>query len=194
MKKTKKIIGISILLLITIIISYVVIIIIPNKDDYFDIKEVDKVNNYVQYSRDSNLYKDNFKQLKKTLTSDTIDYEKYAEYISKLFIIDLYSLNNKNSKEDVGGVQYLKEELKENFILNASNTLYKYINSMEEKPIVKDIEIESITKTSYTIEKIEYEAYEVKLKWEYEKDLDYENACNLIVIKDNNNLYIVEKE
>lgn len=197
--KIKKIIGIVIILLIVVIGIYAVFIVLPNKDKKVETKEVDKIKygdmQYIQYNRDTRLYKEVFVDLKDILNKDSIDYEKYAEYISKLFIIDLYSLSNKNSKQDIGGVQYLKEELKENFILNASNTMYKYISlDSSELPEVKSIELVSIDKTEYSIKDTKYEAYNVSLKWEYKKDLGYDKEGKIVVIKDGEELYIVEKE
>lgn len=194
--KIKKIIGIIILLLIVVIGVYGVLIILPNRNKDVEIKEIDKIKyGYIQYSRDTKLYKDVFNDLKNELNKEVIDYKKYAENISKLFIIDLYTLNNKNSKEDVGGVQYLKEELKENFILNASNTMYKYVGREDvDLPEVSSIELINITESKYIIDKNEYNSFEVKLNWEYKKDLGYDKESKIIVIKDGEQLYIVEKE
>ena len=194
--KIKKIIGIIILLLIVVIGVYAVLIVLPNKGKGTEITEVEKIKfDYVQYSRDNSVYKDIFKNLKEELNKESIDYKKYAEYISKLFIIDLYTLNNKNSKNDIGGLQYLKEELKNNFILNASNTMYKYVGiDNTDLPEVSSVELINIIDTKYSINSTEYSAYEVNLKWEYKKDLGYDKEGKLIVIKDGDKLYIVEKE
>ena len=162
----------------------------------YQIKETDKIKyGYTQYSRDTKLYKEIFNNLKNELNKDELDYKKYAENISKLFIIDLYTLNNKNSKEDVGGIQYLRDELKENFILNASNTMYKYVGREDiTLPEVSSIELVNITEGKYSISNVEYNSYEVNLKWEYKKDLGYDKEGKIIVIKDGEQLYIVEKE
>ena len=194
--KIKKIIGIIILLLIVVIGVYAVLIVLPNKGKGTEITEVEKIKfDYVQYSRDNSVYKDTFKKLKEELNKESIDYKKYAEYISKLFIIDLYTLNNKNSKNDIGGLQYLKEELKNNFILNASNTMYKYVGiDNTDLTEVNSVELINIVDTKYSINSTEYSAYEVNLKWEYKKDLGYDKEGKLIVIKDGDKLYIVEKE
>lgn len=194
--KIKKIIGIIILLLIVVIGVYAVLIVLPNKGKGTEITEVEKIKfDYVQYSRDNSVYKDTFKKLKEELNKESIDYKKYAEYISKLFIIDLYTLNNKNSKNDIGGLQYLKEELKNNFILNASNTMYKYVGiDNTDLPEVNSVELINIIDTKYSINSMEYSGYEVNLKWDYKKDLGYDKEGKIIVIKDGDKLYIVEKE
>lgn len=192
----KKIVGIIILVLIVIIGVYALFIVLPNKNKGNETKEVDKIKyGYVQYDRDNSLYKNIFKELKIEIEKEKIDYNKYAEYISKLFIIDLYTLNNKNSKEDIGGLQYLKSDIKENFILNASNTMYKYVGVDDsDLPEVKSIELVSIDEGKYIINKAEYESYSVNLKWDYKKDLGYDKSGKVVVIKDGEQLYIVEKE
>jgi hypothetical protein len=43
--------------------------------------------------------------------------------LQNYFVADFYNINNKNNKNDVGGLQFIKEEMKENFILNATDTI-----------------------------------------------------------------------
>ena len=45
-----------------------------------------------------------------------VDNKKYAEAISKLFVIDFFTLDNKSSKNDVGGVQFVYTSYKADFI------------------------------------------------------------------------------
>lgn len=188
--KIKKVLRIIMILLIIAIVIYSVLVVLPNKPNNPQVEVVDKVNDYVLYKRDTDLYKEEFNKLKEELNSNK-DYEKYAEYIGKLFIIDLYTLSNKDNKDDVGGIQYIYEDLKDNFVLNASNTIYKYINDME-KPTVSSVTLKSIEKTTYKIKDIEYEAYVLELSWEYEKDLEYDKEGKVTIIKDNDKLSIVE--
>ena len=60
--------------------------------------------------------KENFKELDKILSEETINYEKYAQVLSKLFIIDLYTIDNKKNMYDVGSLEYVYD--KENFKIN----------------------------------------------------------------------------
>ena len=194
--KIKRIIGIIICALIIVIGIYLVLVILPNKSKNITPKEMEKIKfDYVLYQRDKTIYKDIFNELKIELNNENIDYKKYAELISKLFIVDFYTLSNKTSKEDVGGVQFVKDEIKDNFILNAQNTIYKYIGiSNEENPEVNDIELVSINEYKYKIEDKEYDGYEVNLKWEYKKDLGYDKEGTIYVIKEGEKLVIVEKK
>ena len=65
----------------------------------------------------TNLMKENFKELKDILANDNINYEDYAKTLAKLFIVDLYTIDNKKSMYDVGILVYdydkEKVELKE---------------------------------------------------------------------------------
>src|SRR5574344_2156115 len=74
-----------------------------------NITKVDSIKNYT-YTLKSNsteLQKSEFKVLKNNLESKDIDYQEYAKSISKLFIIDLYTITNKINKYDVGGISYI---------------------------------------------------------------------------------------
>lgn len=194
--KIKRIIGIIICALIVVIGIYLVFVILPNKSKNIAPKEIEKIKfDYILYQRDNPIYKDIFNELKMELNNENIDYRKYAELISKLFIVDFYTLSNKTSKEDVGGVQFVKGEIKDNFILNSQNTIYKYIGiSSEENPEVNNIELVNIGEYNYKIEDKEYEGYEVKLKWEYKNDLGYDKEGTIYVIKEGEKLVIVEKK
>lgn len=188
-----RILKILMLIIIIIVLVYVFLLFFSKKNNAsYDI--TDKVDSYVLLSRDSDLYKSYFNDLKEVFESENIDYEKYATIISKLFIIDFYTLSNKNLNNDIGGIQYLKDELKENFILNAKNTIYKYINSGVEFPTVSNITCDKVESSTYEIDNVSYDAYLVNLKWNYEKDLGYDDEGTIVLIKDNNRLYIVEKK
>lgn len=201
LNKLKKIIFFAMLILLIIIAIYIVLIFIPNKNNQTNLTAEKTIKyNYITYSRDSKLYKEIFDKLEKLLNSDSVDNNKYAEYIGELFIIDFYTLENKNSKNDIGGIQYIKDDFKDNFKLNASNTIYKYIKNNydgkrnQELPSVDKIELISVKESNYEINKISYSSYTVELKWEYKKDLGYEKSAVLTIINEDNKLYIVEKK
>ena len=192
--KIKKILRIVMLALLVVIIIYALLIVLPkNKTNRKENEGADKVGIYTLYKRDTELYKENFNLLKEELNGEK-NKEKISEYIAKLFIIDFYTLSNKDYKEDVGGLQYVYPSSKDNFILNASNTMYKYLNTLNEKPTVNKIDLNNIEKTTYKIDNKEYEGYILDLSWEYEKDLEYDKKGLVTVILDNDNFYVVEKK
>lgn len=195
LKKIQKIIGLLIIAIILVIIVYGILIIIPNKKNAKDISESIKYG-YTLYKRDIKLYKDTFEKLKGVLEKDTINYNEYAKYASELFIIDFYTLNNKISKNDIGGIQFIHEDLKDNFIQKASDTVYKYINSesvKNELPEVSTIK-SSVKEGKYKISDIEYDSYIVELNWDYIKDYGYEKNGIVTLVKVDDELFIVEKD
>lgn len=165
-------------------------------------KELDSIGlyGYSLHDRDSKTYKDTFKELSKTLNSDNIDYKNYATLASKLFIMDLFTLDNKLGSTDIGGLQFIHKDLKENFKENMGNTIYKYVEinvdgkRTQELPTVKDVTVSDVKETTYKYNNNSYDAYIVTTSWEYEKDLGYQNSMKITFIKDKNILYIVKGE
>lgn len=194
--RLKHLVGIILLVLLITIVIYIVLVLKPKNDKSKFLDEKEKIKyGYILYERDTKIYRDVFNELKLELNNASIDYEKYAEYISKLFIIDLYTLNNKVSKDDVGGIQFVMNDIKDNYLLNVSDTMYKYINEDGiELPEVSSIELLDINSYKYSINNKEYDGYEVNLKWDYKKDLGYDSEGIVYVIKDEDELFIVEKK
>ena len=176
------------------------------KKDFFtsnnEHKQIDSIRfyGYTLSEKDTDIYKSNFKELTKVLNEKAINYIEYAKTISKLFIIDLYTLDNKLGSTDIGGLEFIHKDLKENFKENMGASLYKFIENnlnndrTQELPIVKEVTINDITETKYTYKDVEYDAYLVNVKWIYEKDLGYQTSIKLTIIKDNGILYIVKGE
>ena len=155
---------------------------------------------YTLGENDTKIYKDNFKALEATLNEKPINYEEYAKTMSKLFIIDVFTLSNKLSSTDIGGLEFVHKDLKENFKENMGATLYKNVEinidgkRKQTLPEVTSIEASEVKETKYTYNKKEYEAYIVTLKWEYKQDLGYQSTIRLTLIKDDNKLYVVRGE
>lgn len=175
------------------------------KNDFFKGSERKKLDSielygYTLSKNDTEIYKTYFKELSKVLNEKTIDYTEYAKLISKLFVIDLYTLDNKLASTDIGGLEFLHKDLKDNFKENMGSTLYNFVESnidgkrTQELPIVKDVNVSDVFETKYTYNKTEYDAYIVSTDITYEKDLGYTKSMKLTIIKDNNILYIVKGE
>lgn len=203
MKKNKGIVVIIIFIIIGIILfgylGYRV------KNDFFKGSERKKLDSiglygYTLSKNDTDIYKTYFKELSKVLNEKTIDYNEYAKLISKLFVIDLYTLDNKLASTDIGGLEFLHNDLKDNFKENMGSTLYNFVESnidgkrTQELPIVKDVEVSDVFETKYTYNETEYDAYIVSTNITYEKDLGYPSSMKLTIIKDNNILHIVKGE
>lgn len=175
------------------------------KNDFFKGSERKKLDSielygYTLSKNDTEIYKTYFKELSKVLNEKTIDYTEYAKLISKLFVIDLYTLDNKLASTDIGGLEFLHKDLKDNFKENMGSTLYNFVESnidgkrTQELPIVKDVNVSDVFETKYTYNKTEYDEYIVSTDITYEKDLGYPKSMKLTIIKDNNILYIVKGE
>ena len=176
------------------------------KNDFFTDDETHKkllsldLYGYTLSKSDTDLYKDNFKTLEAILNEKPINYSDYAKQVSKLFIIDVFTLTNKVSSTDIGGLEFLHKKLKENFKENMGATLYKNVevnldgNRTQELPEVSKIEATEITETKFTYGEVEYDAYLVTLNWEYKKDLGYAKSMKLTLIKDSDKLYVVKGE
>lgn len=161
--------------------------------------KVDKIEgfSYTLDDRDSKLFKENFKELKTVLESDPIDYNKYASILSKLYIIDLYTINNKINQYDVGSLEYVHPDGKENFELKVKDTIYRFVEDNtygkrnQKLPIVKSVEITRIEEKKQKVKDLEYDGYEIEIKWDYEEELGYDKETTLSIIKLDNLLYII---
>ena len=193
-RKMKK--GIKRLLIILIILAILGVIALYLTHDFKsktpkkNVKVIDEISEY-GYTLDDNetkLYKDLFKQLSKTLSKDEVDEKKYAELVCELFIADFYNLDNKTTKNDIGGTQFIHSAAVDNFILKAKDTMYKGVESdiyddrKQELPIVTSVKLGEVK-----------DAYSVTLNWEYEDDLEYDDEKEFILIKeDDKKLSIVQ--
>lgn len=165
-------------------------------------KELDSLElyGYTLDDYDSALYKEYFNDLKSTLNSEEVNYEDYAKEIVKLFVSDFYTLDNKLTSSDIGGVEFIPSDMVENFKMHAGDTMYNHVKTniygdrVQELPIVKSVEVTNIESITYTYKEKEYSGYKVSASWEYEKDLGYKNSEIFTLIKDNNKLYIVVGE
>lgn len=155
--------------------------------------------NYIMLTKDLSIFKDEYKILKKNLENENIDYLEYAKSISKLFVCDLYTLSNKVSSSDIGGVEFVYKDFKKDFISIAKTTLYNSVKSnlygdrIQELPTVTNVTVEEIKATKFKYGKTEFaDAYNIKLNIEYEKDLGYVKNCELVLINNENILEIVK--
>ena len=166
-----------------------------NVDKGISIKGFD----YILYEDDIDIYKDEFKKLKKNLESSNKNYTEYAESISKMFVMDLYSLEAKKNMYDVGGVQFVYPDIRNNYKLNVTNTLYKYMKDNsdgkreQDLPMVKSVSIKNEDETKYKIGEEEFSGYKINLDIEYVKYLEYDKSAEIILVKKDKYLYIVEK-
>lgn len=170
------------------------------KDDKPIVTNKDTIKGY-DYALKSNatkLYEDEFKALKANLEGD-INYDEYAVSVAKLFVIDLYTINNKINKYDTGGASFVYPDGRDNYKLNVQDTIYKYVEDntngkrTQNLPEVSSIIVKDSKKDTYKIGDNSFEAYKINLEWSYVQDLGYDKTGEIILIKKDKNIYVVEK-
>ncbi len=203
LKKNVKRVIILIFVIFTIVVGAIIYFKYNDKEKVNEVKIVNEIKDY-DYKLKENKpkkYKEMFDELKEILSSKNIDEEAYVKKISEMFIYDFYSLNDKVAKTDVGGVDFVYKEIIDNFLLNAEDTYYKYVesniynNRKQSLPTVSEITIESVEKETYAYNQQNDEmAYKVKVSWSYTDDnfSDYQKEATLIFIHDKNKLSLVE--
>ncbi len=201
MKKKKKKRVIMILLVIIILVIVIGFLIFRHHESGASepitrvVDSIDKYG-YTLDDRDTTLMKDTYKELKEVLNAQEMSYEEYAKNITELFIIDLFTINNKKNKYDVGGSEYVYPDAVANFKLNVENTIYKTVKTKEEKnkdfPEVKSIDVANVTTGKYSIGEDEYDSFIVEVTWEYQKELGYDKKATVTSILKDDYIYIVE--
>ena len=197
-KKAK--VGPIILLLVVVFIvaGYLIYNSRPKLQVVSVVKEIDEYNYYLEDNA-TNIYKDNFNKLEEELKDNKIDEENYAKLVGKLFVIDYYTLNNKITNKDIGGVQFIHSNLKNDFIKEASETIYKYVKNdlygdrKQNLPEVKSVDVKEFKEIKYKNKDYKDDnGYELEIEVKYKKDYDYPKSVNLKIIHEDNKLVIVE--
>lgn len=200
MKKKYKLLLCILVICIIIIIGLLVVKNIGKETPKNTVKVIDSIVDfsYTLDERDSSLMKDTYKNLKKVLSSRDIDYEEYSKLIAELFVIDLFTLDNKINKYDVASLEYVYPDNLDNFKLNVQDTLYKNIDDntygkrVEKLPIVSSIEVLDVKQSTFKLKDEDVNTYVVSLKWSYEQDLGYDKEGIVTLVKKDKNVYVVE--
>ncbi len=201
-KKTKRVLVIILVILLGVLgfLTY------KNFFTTKEVKEAKVVNEIKEYGyklKDNKpaAYKKMFEELKEILEADEVDEEAYAKKISEMFVYDFFSLKDKVSKTDIGGVDFVYKDFLENFLQNAQSTYYKYVenniygNRKQALPVVSDIKIESAKQESFKYgEKTDEKAYVVDVTWSYNSGQfsDYQKEGKIVFIHDGKKLCLVE--
>ncbi len=203
-KKYKIILSIIGIILVLLIALGIYIFFFKKDEEQPKIKNennvVSKIDNY-NYTlddRDSKLMQDEFKKLNDILSASEIDYSAYAESLAKLFVIDLYTIDNKINKYDVGSLEYLFESEQEKFKTKVMDTLYElveddsYKTRDQELPQVSSINVVDNQLGQYDLKGSKIDAYIINLEWNYVKDLGYDNKATIYIVNQDNKLYVIE--
>lgn len=151
---------------------------------------------YTLDDRDTKYMKETFKELESVLNAEEINEEEYAKILSKLFIIDFYTLSNKINKYDVGSLEYILNDKREMFKSKAMDTIYSdiydntYKDRVQELPEITKVEIVDFKEEEIEINKETIESYKVTMRFTYKKDLGYDKEGTLNLVKNNNKLEV----
>lgn len=153
---------------------------------------------YTLSDRKNDYYKSEFQNLKKALDRDTVDYDLYAESLTKLFISDLFTINDKVSTGDVGGAQLVYEPYKSAFISYAKDSLYSgVLNNADGKrnqalPTVKNVSITNKTQDKFKYAGTDYDSYVLTGTIEYTENMGYQSEFKLTLIKVEDKLFVAK--
>lgn len=201
MKKKYKVILIIIIILIVLLAASLVAVKLLSKSDNKDaVKVVDSIDEfgYTLDDRDTKLMKNTYNELKNVLSSDEINYEEYAKKLAELFVIDLFTMDNKVNRYDVGSTEYVYPDNVDNFKTNVEDTIYKSMENNSDGKRRQDLpEVSSITNSSvegstFLFGEDEYDSYVVSITWDYVDDLGYDDNATITLIELDNKLYVVE--
>ncbi len=201
-KKVKIIIAIFIIVVILAVGGFVAYKYLGGKKEPAEVKVLKSIDEYGYRLKDNKnkKYKELFKELEDILRADEVNDEAYVNKIAEMFICDFYSLADKSTKTDVGGVDFVHPSAIPNFMVNAENTYYKYVESnmygerKQSLPTVDTITVSATTPTEYVYNNTKSPAYEVKLTWTYTDAAfsGYQNSATLIFVKEDIKYHLVE--
>lgn len=203
LKKLPKIIMIGVALLL--VIALVIVLAInfwPQEQKVKEVKVLKSIDEYGYELKDNKTkkYKELFKELEDILREDEVNQEEYAKKVAQMFVYDFFSLEDKAAKTDVGGVEFVHPNAVANFLVNAEDTYYKYIESniygerKQDLPAVDVVTVDSIEETEFAYNNEMHPGYEVRLSWTYTDDKfsDYQKNAIVILIKSDIKYYVVQ--
>ena len=162
------------------------------KGEVVEIKVLDSLDDY-GYSlsdKDSLYFKKEYNVLKDILNKDDFTDEEYATQVAKVFVIDLYSIDTKVNKLDIGGSEYYYLDKVSMYEKKVMDTLYSHLldntygDREQELPEVKEAKVVSTDAMKYKMGDKEKDAYLVKLEWSFEKDMGYDTKGSVVLVKE----------
>ena len=201
-KKYKYPLKILILVIIIIVGLIVFKMFFTKSEVKNNVKVIDSIVDfsYTLDERDTTLMKDTYKELKNVLKEKDVNYEEYANILARLFVIDLFTMDNKINKYDVACLEYVYPDNVDNFKTNVEDTIYKTIedNTYGKRTgklsVVSSVNVTDVSTSTFKINEEEVPSYVVTLNWDYESDLGYDKNATITLVKKDKKLYVVEYE
>lgn len=139
-------------------------------------------------------------ELKQVLSSEEINWEDYAKVLTKMFVSDLFTLENKNGSGDITSSQYVYADYQAMFKTKVKDTIYASIEidldgtRNQTLPSVTNVEVTSVTNGEFTYngEVLDSNAYYVSVSIGYAQDLGYPTSYEVVLVKNNDLLQVVK--
>ena len=201
-KKVKVILVIAIILIVAGLGFIAYESIKPKEVKKATVENEIKEYGYTLKSTRNDRYKKEFQKLKDILDKKNVDEEEYLKQISKMFIMDFYTLDHKLANTDVGAIDFVHTNAKTNFLEKSEDTVYKFVkndiygNRNQDLPEVTDITVDNIDNIEYNIgtDFTDDSAYQVEVSIKYKEDMDYPTKATLTFVHEDNKLSLVEVE
>jgi len=199
--KISRILILILLILFIFALGYMAITKKDSKNEVKKTREISEIEGFGYTLREdaTKYYKGLYKKLSSVLEDDDIDYDKYSSLVSQMFICDFFTLSNKSNKNDVGGVQFVYSEYKNDFEKYAMDTVYKsvlnnvYGTRKQELPTVKEVTVSKKDNTSFTYgDKTDSEAYIYDFEITYDNDYGYQDSGSLILIHNDKKIEVAK--
>lgn len=204
LKKKRILIALLVVIVLIAIGGFGVYHVTSNKKEVRAVATVtDEIGNGYNYTitDDATDYsKELFADLKKELSKDQVDEEKYATLETQLFISEFFTLANKINRNDVGGVQFIYADYQESFQKEAMEHLYHYVENdlygdrEQELPEIVNVDVINVEQKEYTLNDTttDEEAYYVDVTMNYAKDLGYQKSATVVLMHNEKRLDIVK--
>ena len=144
------------------------------------------------------MFEEKFHELEALLNQEDFDQEEYVSLVSQLFIIDFYTIDNKISRYDIGGLEYVYTDAVASLKSVAQNSIYKTVENnldgsrTQQLPEVSSITVDSISDYEYIMpDESTVSGYRVALSWTYTENLGYDHEGVLVLIPDGNKVGVV---
>ncbi len=201
--KKRKLIFLFIIIILIVFVVYFAFFRKSKKQESVQIEVIDSIDNfdYQLNDNETKYYTDLFNSLKDMLSKDDYNEEEYGVLVGKLFLADFYDLDSKVMKGDIGGTQFVYSDYREDFEKGAIDTVYKSVQSnvygdrKQSLPVVKSVDKVDVSSLSFEYGyDIDYDAYSIVYKINYEKDMGYPSDVRLVLIHNNDKLEISKME
>lgn len=163
---------------------------------------VEKDNPHYSLRKNATEYqREIYKELSDAFRETPLNQEKISGLVVKNYVADFYTWTNKLRFNDVGGIQYLHEDVESWVNAQALETFYNNMNyyltngGLEDTLEIKDVQVK-VTPITFEYNDEEVDAFSVDTKWQYvasnKLDIaDYQDEAQFTLIADSEGLFTI---